>query len=255
MIYSSLYDSNPSSEAFIRDGLASTHSLVFESEKGELVKCPEETTRVGKNEISEAKALATLKNHSEAERRRRERINAHFETLRGLVPSTEKMDKATLLAEVISQVKELKKNALEASKGLIIPKDSNEVKVEPYDDEGEGDGSMSYKASICCDYTTEILSDLRKTLDALKLKVMRTEISTLGKRMKNVFIFKCCKGDITNIEACQALQISVQQALSSVVDKASTSLEYLPRTSHPNKRKLCSIETSTNSCNHESCSC
>ncbi|CAL0331356.1 unnamed protein product [Lupinus luteus] len=258
MIHSSLYNSNPSSSrAFIRDGLASTHSLVFESEKGELVKCPTETTRVGKNEISEAKALAALKNHSEAERRRRERINGHFETLRGLVPSTEKMDKATLLAEVISQVKELKKNAMEASKGLIIPKDSDEVKVEPYDDEeGEGDGSVSYKASICCDYTPEILSDLRQTLDALKLKLMRTEISTLGNRMKNVFIFKCCKGDITNIEACQALQISVQQALSSVVNKASSSLEYLPRTSYPNKRRrLCSIETSTNSCNHESCSC
>lgn len=237
-------------------GLASSHSLVFESEKGELVKCPS-TARRGKNEISEAKALAALKSHSEAERRRRERINGHLATLRGLVPSNEKMDKATILAEVISQVKELKKNAMEASKGLLIPMDSDEVKIEPYDDDDEGgEGSMSYKASICCDYQPEILSDLRQTLDALQLQLVRAEISTLGNRMKNVFVFKCCKGDNTNIEACQDIASTVHQALSSVLDKASSSLEYSPRTSLPNKRRrLCSIETSTSSCNHGSCSC
>jgi len=74
----------------VKDGLSSSHSLVYESEKGELVKYSS-AARVGKNEICEAKALAALKNHSEAERRRRERINGHLTTLRGLVPSTEKV--------------------------------------------------------------------------------------------------------------------------------------------------------------------
>ncbi|KAJ1376902.1 Myc-type, basic helix-loop-helix [Sesbania bispinosa] len=78
------------SSGVLGGGSSSSHSLVFESEKGELVKCPS-TARVGKNEISEAKALAALKSHSEAERRRRERINGHLATLRGLVPSTEKV--------------------------------------------------------------------------------------------------------------------------------------------------------------------
>lgn len=153
------------------------------------------------------------------------------------------MDKATILAEVIRQVKELKKNAMEASRGLLIPMDSDEVKIEPYDD--EGDGSMSYKASVCCDYQPEILSDLRQTLDALKLQLVRAEISTLGSRMKNVFVFKCCKGDntSTSIEACQAIASTVHLALGSVLDKASSSLEYSPRTSLPNKRRrLCSID-------------
>ncbi|KAK7319795.1 hypothetical protein RJT34_04520 [Clitoria ternatea] len=258
MVYS-LYDNNSSSASDIprlsnNGGLASPHSLVFESEKGELVKCLA-SAKVGKNEVSDAKALAALKSHSEAERRRRERINGHLATLRGLVPSTEKMDKATLLAEVISQVKELKKNAVEASKGLLIPMDADEVKVEPCDDEG-GDGSMSYSATICCDFRAEILSDLRQTLDALQLHLVRAEISTLAGRMKNVFVFTCYKGDKVNVEACQALASTVHQALCSVLDKASSSLEFSLRTSHPSKRRrLCFIETSTASCNHGSCSC
>ncbi|RZC24907.1 Transcription factor bHLH30 isoform B [Glycine soja] len=211
---------------------SSPHSLVFESDKGELVKCLA-AAKVGKSEICEAKALAALKNHSEAERRRRERINGHLATLRGLVPSTEKMDKATLLAEVISQVKELKKNAAEVSKGFLIPKDADEVKVEPYNDHEGGEGSMSYSATICCDFRPEILSDLRQTLDSLPLHLVKAEISTLA-----------------------ALASTVHQALCSVMEKASASLDFSPRTSHASKRRrLCFIETSNSTCNHGSCLC
>lgn len=53
------------------------------------------------------------------------------------------MDKATLLAKVISQVKELKKNAVEASNGFLTPMDPDEVKVEPYDDEGKDDQCLT----------------------------------------------------------------------------------------------------------------
>nr|ACU22947.1 unknown [Glycine max] len=236
---------------------SSPHSLVFESDKGELVKCLA-AAKVGKSEICEAKALAALKNHSEAERRRRERINGHLATLRGLVPSTEKMDKATLLAEVISQVKELKKNAAGVSKGFLIPKDADEVKVEPYNDHEGGEGSMSYSATICCDFRPEILSDLRQTLDSLPLHLVKAEISTLAGRMKNVFVFTCCKENINNIdfEKCQALASTVHQALCSVMEKASASLDFSPRTSHASKRRrLCFIETSNSTCNHGSCLC
>lgn len=162
------------------------------------------------------------------------------------------MDKATLLAEVIKQVKELKKTAVEASKGFPIPMDADEVKVEPCDGL-----SMSYSATICCDFRPEIISDLRQTLDSLPLHLEKAEISTLAGRMKNVFVFTCCKENINiDTEACQALARTVHQALCSVLEKASASLEFSPRTSHANKRRrLCFIETSTSSCNHGSCSC
>ncbi|KAF2303040.1 hypothetical protein GH714_012845 [Hevea brasiliensis] len=178
--FSSLDPFSRSLEGFngvLQDGSMVSQALVLDNEKGELVKAP--ATRVGKKGMSEAKALAALKSHSEAERRRRERINAHLASLRGLVPCTEKMDKATLLAEVINQVKELKKNALEASKGLLIPMDDDEVKVETYDN-GSGDETLSFKAFICCDYRPDLLSDIRQAVDSLQLKMVDAEISTLG---------------------------------------------------------------------------
>ena len=65
-------------------------SLVWDSEKGELVKAP--LVKVEKKSgVSEVKAMAALKSHSEAERRRREGINLNLAILRGLVPCTEKV--------------------------------------------------------------------------------------------------------------------------------------------------------------------
>ncbi|KAI8001234.1 putative transcription factor bHLH107 [Camellia lanceoleosa] len=227
-----------------------SQSLVLDREGGELVKTS--PVRVGKKSgASEEKVMAALKSHSEAERRRRERINAHLATLRGLVPCTEKMDKATLLAEVISQVKQLKKTATESSKGLIIPMDADEVRVEP-EPNTEGDRNISLRVSLCCDYRPELLSELKQALDALHLNVVKADISTLGSRVKNVLVFtsrKDTNGD--NAEACQLLVNSVHRALSSIIDKGSASTEYSPRTTLPNKRRRISFFDSLSSSSQE----
>ncbi|KAK5836598.1 hypothetical protein PVK06_012392 [Gossypium arboreum] len=66
-----------------------SQSLVLDNEKSELVvKSP---VKVGKKSVAEEKVIAALKSHSEVERRRRERINAHLDTLRTLLPYRKKV--------------------------------------------------------------------------------------------------------------------------------------------------------------------
>ncbi|KAL5989624.1 hypothetical protein ACLOJK_010517 [Asimina triloba] len=218
-----------------RSGLsASSSSLVLDSERGELVKAPAKLLQKG---IAEAKAKAALKSHSEAERRRRERINAHLTTLRTLVPSNDKMDKATLLAEVISRVKELKGQASEASKGYAIPTDVDDVRVEADGAEADG-GSFSLQASLCCEDRPELFSDLKQSLQALNPQVVRAEMSTLGGRMKSVFALRF-EGS-ANDNQRRIFANSVHQALKSVLDRGAAA-EFSPRTSLPNKRRRISL--------------
>ena len=67
---------------------SSSSSLVLDSERGELVEATANLPRKG---VSAERNVAALKNHSEAERRRRARINSHFDTLRDLVPGAKKV--------------------------------------------------------------------------------------------------------------------------------------------------------------------
>ncbi|KAJ8761088.1 hypothetical protein K2173_000767 [Erythroxylum novogranatense] len=224
---------------FLRGGSSITsEALVLDSEKGELVRTP---ARVDKKGTSQAKILSALKSHSEAERRRRERINAHLATLRGLVSCTKKMDKATLLAQVISHVKELKKNVKEVSIGLLIPMVDDEIKVERYDD--SCDGTLCFTASLCCDYRPSILTEIRQAIETLHLKMMNAEISTLFDRLKVEFVLSSCrnKNVADDAEARQLLTKSIYQALTSVLEKGFASPEFSPRTTLPNKRSRMSF--------------
>lgn len=158
------------------------------------------------------------------------------------------MDKASLLAEVISHVKELKRSAIEASKGLVIPMDIDEVKVEPYDD-GVLGRPFTIRASLCCDDRPEILPNLREALESCKLETVKVEISTLGGRMKNVFFVTSCNGENLDdsFEVRRLLMSSVHKALRSVLDKISTSSEFSPRMMLPNKRRRISLFDSSSS--------
>lgn len=216
------------------DGLfsKSSQSLVLDEEKGELVKAQPKVIGKKIGLISEEKSLAALKSHSDAERRRRERINAHLDTLRGLVPSNDKMDKATLLAEVIHQVKQLKINATHASKGLLMPEDTDELKVEKLNN-----GGLVFHTSFCCKKRPELLADVRRSLSSLKVKIERAELSTLGDHVKMVFDFtKTSNGTMD-----EDIISSIHDAFTSVMEKGSISPGYSPRTTLPNKRRRYSL--------------
>ncbi|GJS79852.1 transcription factor MYC2-like protein [Tanacetum coccineum] len=73
--------------------------------------------------------------HVEAERQRREKLNHRFYALRSVVPYVSKMDKASLLADAVTYINELKSKiqTLENNKGsessLIRPRNDNQLSI------------------------------------------------------------------------------------------------------------------------------
>ncbi|XP_028754550.1 transcription factor bHLH131 [Neltuma alba] len=137
---------------------------------------------------AEIKLLAAKK-HSEAEKRRRMRINAQYATLRTILPNLVKMDKASVLAETIRQVKELKKNISEleaastSSSGeiTVFPSAVDKLNLEHCKDE-EG----LVKATLSCEDRPGIMSAITRALRSVKVKVVKAEMVNVGGRTRNV---------------------------------------------------------------------
>eukprot|EP00249_Psilotum_nudum_P016105 c25659_g1_i4 orf=95-907(-) len=167
-----------------------------------------------------AKALAASKSHSETERRRRERINTHLTTLRSLLPSSTKTDKASLLAEVVAHVKDLKRQAAEITEGGPVPTDVDELRVDP--DPSGREGTLVITASLCCDDRPDLLPDLIRALQTLPLKTVRAEIATLGGRVKNVLVMTT-RNDGTDQKEDSPSPICVQETLRAVLERPGCS--------------------------------
>uniref|UniRef100_A0A0D9XDM3 BHLH domain-containing protein n=1 Tax=Leersia perrieri TaxID=77586 RepID=A0A0D9XDM3_9ORYZ len=165
-----------------------------------------ELGRVTAREMMEAKALAASRSHSEAERRRRQRINGHLARLRSLLPNTTKTDKASLLAEVIEHVKELKRQTTaiaaagnhhddvdvddedgmcRATSQQLLPTEADELAVDAAVD---GEGRLVVRASLCCEDRPDLIPDIARALAALRLRARRAEITTLGGRVRSVLL-------------------------------------------------------------------
>ncbi|KAL8533426.1 hypothetical protein ACS0TY_009709 [Phlomoides rotata] len=207
------------------DGAASDHHLRLISESfGHPNSAPfglhAELQKMSAQEIMDAKALAASKSHSEAERRRRERINNHLAKLRSLLPNTTKTDKASLLAEVIQHVKELKRQTSLIAESSPVPTEIDELTVDNASDE---DGRPVIKASICCEDRSDLLPDLIQTLKDLRLKTLKAEITTLGGRVKNVlFITGEDDSSSCNEDGHEHHSLSsIQEALKAVMEKST----------------------------------
>ncbi|WVZ64929.1 hypothetical protein U9M48_014372 [Paspalum notatum var. saurae] len=161
-----------------------------------------ELGRMTAREMMDAKALAASRSHSEAERRRRQRINGHLARLRSLLPNTTKTDKASLLAEVLDHVKELKRQtsammvAAAAAVGddgdggagpaqQLLPTEADELVV---DAAADGAGRLVVRASLCCEDRPDLIPDIVRALAALRMRARRAEITTLGGRVRSVLL-------------------------------------------------------------------
>ncbi|KAK9168089.1 hypothetical protein Syun_000229 [Stephania yunnanensis] len=185
--------------------------------------------------MAEDRAAAASKSHSQAEKRRRERINSHLSTLRRLIPRSDKMDKAALLGSVVDHVKELKKKAIEINNVLTIPSEVDEVSVDAAANADPNNNSNTFlKASVCCDDRPELLADLIGAIKGLKLRAVRAELATLGGRVVNVMIL-CCDGvedsnsNSNSRGVClsslkHSLKVALTRVASSSMASSSTSL-------------------------------
>ncbi|QHO28992.1 Transcription factor [Arachis hypogaea] len=123
----------------------------------------------------EDRAASASKSHSQAEKRRRDRINAQLATLRKLIPKSDKMDKAALLGNVVYHVKDLKRKAMDVSKSIIVPSEIDEVTIiecDPDQDESYAKVKIlkhNIVISVCCDDRPELFSELIQVLKGLRL--------------------------------------------------------------------------------------
>lgn len=177
----------------------------------------------------EARAPSSSRSHSEAEKRRRDRINAQLATLRKLIPKSEKMDKAALLGSVVDHVRDLKRKATEISKVIMIPTDVDEVTVDYINDDDENDDASSsrsskenifLKASVCCDDRPELLSELNRALKSLRLSTVQADMMSLGGRIRSMFIL-CFHAN--NEEGGRICMNTVKQSLKVVLNRIATS--------------------------------
>ncbi|XP_052186428.1 transcription factor bHLH51 [Diospyros lotus] len=141
------------------------------------------------NWVKEDTAASGSKSHSQAEKRRRDRINAQLSTLRKLIPKSDKMDKAALLGRVVEQVRDLKRKASEVSKGVTVPTDVDEVAIDWYlDQDGGNPQNVLIRASVCCDDRPELFGELNRALDGLQLTTVRADVACLGGRIKSILV-------------------------------------------------------------------
>lgn len=119
-------------------------------------------------------------------------------------------------------MKELKRQTSLIQGTSPVPSESNEIKVDNASDE---DGTkLVIKASLCCEYHSNLLPDLMKTLQSLRLRILKAEMTKLGGRVKNVLYITCeedhqdSNNDNSGFEQQQPLCISsIQEALQAVM--------------------------------------
>ncbi|KAJ1382048.1 Myc-type, basic helix-loop-helix [Sesbania bispinosa] len=170
------------------------------------------------------RAASASKSHSQAEKRRRDRINAQLATLRKLIPKSDKMDKAALLGSVIDQVKDLKRKAMDVSRAITVPTEIDEVSID-YDhvqDESctkvnKFKDNIVIKASVCCDDRPELFSELIQVLKGLRLTAVKADIASVGGRIKSILVLcsKESEGDVCLSTLKQSLKSAVTKIASS----------------------------------------
>ncbi|KAI9165075.1 hypothetical protein LWI28_007166 [Acer negundo] len=168
---------------------------------------------------AETKELAAKK-HSDAERRRRLRINDQYSTLRTTLPNLVKMDKASVLKETIKSVRELQKSVKELKKRCqgrdvyAFPSEANQLNL-CYSD----DNMRLLKAALSCEDKPGLMSDLTRAVKSVKGRVVKAEMVTVGGRTRCVLWVQGLKGNEGMVVIKRALNLVINRSVLSAKSK------------------------------------
>uniref|UniRef100_A0A7N1A387 BHLH domain-containing protein n=2 Tax=Kalanchoe fedtschenkoi TaxID=63787 RepID=A0A7N1A387_KALFE len=176
--------------------------FVFPQRASSFMAAPMTTAMMMATRFATNKPKAEKKSHSEAESRRRKRINDHLTTLRGILPSKLKTDKATLLMETVQHVKELQQKFAEVAGsggegGMkpLLPTETDTVSVSRCQDEEVGEkNNLFVKATVCCEDRPDLNRDLVQLVRSVQGKITRAEMASVGGRTKMVMTLKLTGG-------------------------------------------------------------
>ncbi|CAA6659517.1 unnamed protein product [Spirodela intermedia] len=129
--------------------------------------------------VAAAKVERACNSHSEAERKRRQRINHQLSRLRQLLPHTSRMDKAGLLTEVVREIRDLRRRAADAGG------EEDEVLL---DCSGDGESGRTATASFCCQDRSGLFRDVGEAIRSSRIRPARVEMATVGGRTKAVLV-------------------------------------------------------------------
>lgn len=132
------------------------------------------------------------------------------------------------MAEVVQRVKELKKvavelesTAMEQSDDMIqnneyymIPSENDELELT-YIGEDSSTNKTIIKARLCCEDRPDLIMELTRALGLVRYQLVRTEIGTLGGRIKCVLWVQVAA--VTKDQGMHELR----GALKAVIDRAT----------------------------------
>ncbi|KAF2320915.1 hypothetical protein GH714_031835 [Hevea brasiliensis] len=101
-------------------------------------------------------------NHVEAERQRRERLNHRFYALRSVVPNVSKMDKASLLADAVTYIEELK------------------AKVDELESKLQAVSKKCKSINVTDNQSTDSMIDHTRCSSSYKVKSMELDVKIVG---------------------------------------------------------------------------
>ncbi|KAI4372915.1 hypothetical protein MLD38_011096 [Melastoma candidum] len=164
-------------------------------------------------------SASVSRSHSQAEKRRRDRINAQLATLRKLIPKSDKMDKAALLGSAVAQLKDLKRKASEVAESAVIPSEVDEVTIDREMGSNlrtEGSNQRGcVRASLSCDDRPELFGELIGVLKSLRLVAVRADVSSIGGRIKSMLVVHSRDGEEDRV-CVDSLKQSLKVVLSRI---------------------------------------